>query len=425
MDSLANESPLLQLAGITKYYGRPEARILVLEDVSFALAEGEFVALLGQSGSGKSTLLRIVMGLTSPDSGQVLYRGQPMQGINPHAAIIFQTFALYPWLTALENVDLALRPKGLSAEERLAQAEAALDKVGLDGFEDAYPRELSGGMRQRVGFARALAVQPELLLMDEPFTALDVLSAENLRGELLELWQGRRLPIRAILMVTHNIEEAVLLADRAIVLSRNPGRVIGDFHIALPYPRSRKSPEFNAVVDRIYRLITRVVAPPIVPEAELARPLPHASIDTIAGLTEEVAQHDNREDLFQLASDLLLEVDELLPVTAAAEMLDLGVVEQGDFILEPLGREFAEADVLRRKELLRPKVLEVPLVRRIVFTLRSAEDETMPEEFFLNILRKGFSEEEARDQLETAIDWGRYTELFAYDHDSRELYLED
>ncbi|MGQ9676967.1 MAG: ABC transporter ATP-binding protein [Chloroflexota bacterium] len=416
---------VLELRHVTKYYGKPEKRILVLEGISFIIKEGEFVALLGQSGSGKSTLLRIAMGLTSPSSGELLYRGQRLSGVNPKAAIVFQTFALYPWFTALENVDVALKPKGFSASERLTRAEAALDLVGLDGFEDAYPREMSGGMRQRVGFARALAVEPELLLMDEPFSALDVLSAENLRGELTELWLGRRLPIKAILLVTHNIEEAVLLADRAIVLSRNPGRVIGDFSITLPYPRDRKSPDFTAVVDRIYRLITRAVAPAIVPEAELARPLPHASIDSIAGLTEQVAAHDGREDLYRMAAELLLEVDELLPITAAAEMLDLGTVDQADFILSPTGKEFAEADVQRRKELLRPKVLDVPLVRRIIAVLRSAEDQTMPQEYFLDILRKGFSEDEAHEQLDTAIDWGRYTEIFAYDQDSRELYLED
>ena len=421
----AGVATLVELRGVSKYYGKPEGRILVLDDISFSIREGEFVALLGQSGSGKSTLLRIVMGLTSPSSGDVLYRGEALRGVNPHAAIVFQSFALYPWFTALENVELALKAKGLSPDERHRKAEALLDTVGLDGFEDAYPRELSGGMRQKVGFARALAVEPEILLMDEPFSALDVLSAETLRGELMELWLGEKLPIKAMLMVTHNIEEAVLLADRAIVLSRNPGRVIGDFLIQLPYPRDRSSRAFNAVVDRIYRLITRVVAPSLVPEAELASPLPGGvHIDEIAGLTEHLVGHEETEDLYRLATDLHLEVDELLPVTAAAEMLGLGRVERGDFVLDPLGREFAEADVLKRKELLRPKALEVPLVRRIYTVLQSAEDKTMPEEFFLDILRKGFSEREARVQLETAIDWGRYAELFSYDHDSRELYIE-
>jgi len=420
----ARPEALVELRNVTKYYGRAEAGILVLDNVSFKIREGELVALLGQTGSGKSTLLRIVMGLTQPSSGFVLYRGQPLRGVNPHAAIIFQSFALYPWFTTLENVELALKPLGLPAEARRRKAVGLLDMVGLDGFEDAYPRELSGGMRQKVGFARALAVEPELLCMDEPFSALDVLSAETLRGELLELWLGKKLPTKAILLVTHNIEEAVLLADRAIVLSRNPGRVVGDFPISLPYPRNRRSPAFSAVADRIYRLITRVVPPPIVPEAELASPLPHASIDEVAGLAEEMVARGRREDLYRLAADLRIEADELLPVISAAEMLGLGRVEHADFVLLPLGVEFAEADVLRRKEILRPKVLEVPLVHRIVEVLRAAEDQRMPEEFFLSILRRGFSDEEARAQLETAIGWGRYAELFSYDHDTRELYLE-
>lgn len=416
---------LVELREISKFYGKPGERILVLDDIGFRIKEGEFVALLGQSGSGKSTLLRIIMGLTKPDTGVVAYRGEPLRGVNPHAAIIFQTFALYPWFTALENVDLALKAKGVPPRQRRQKAEALLDMVGLDGFEDAYPRELSGGMRQKVGFARALAVEPELLCMDEPFSALDVLSAETLRGELMELWLGKKLPTKAILMVTHNIEEAVLLADRAIVLSHNPGRVIGDFRISLRYPRDRKSRAFSAVVDRIYRLITRPVLLPTGLEAELEKPLPHASIEAIAGLAEEMIGREGREDLYRLAGDLRMEADELLPVVTAAEILGLGHVEQADFILEPLGREFAEAEVLRRKELLRPRILQVPLVRRIVAALEVAEDDRMPEEHFLEILRKGFSEGEARAQLETAIDWGRYAELFSYDHDSRELFLEE
>jgi NitT/TauT family transport system ATP-binding protein len=416
---------LVQLRGVSKYYGRGGSNVIVLEDVTFGFREGEFVALLGQTGSGKSTLLRIVMGLTPPDTGEVLYRGQALRGINPHASIVFQSFALYPWFTALENVELALKPKGLAAPERRRKAEAILDLVGLDGFEDAYPRELSGGMRQKVGFARAIAVEPELLCMDEPFSALDVLSAETLRGDLMDLWLGRKLPTKAILMVTHNIEEAVLMANRAIVLSKNPGRVIGNFQIFLPYPRDRKSAAFSAVVDRIYRLITRTTMLRAVPEPELASPLPHAPIDAVAGLTELMAERQGREDLYRLASDLQMEADELLSVTSAAEVLGLGRVEQADFILEPLGAEFAQAEVLERKQLLRPMVMQVPLVRRIISALRSAEDHQMPEEFFLDFLRRGFSDEEGRAQLETAIDWGRYAELFTYDHDTRELRLEE
>jgi NitT/TauT family transport system ATP-binding protein len=416
---------ILELLEVSKYYGQGDRHILVLDRISYAIKEGEFVALLGESGSGKSTLLRIVMGLTAADAGTVLYRGQPLQGVNPYASIIFQSFALYPWFTARENVELALKAKGMPATARRIKAEALLDTVGLDGFEDAYPRELSGGMRQKVGFARALAVEPELLCMDEPFSALDVLSAETLRGELLELWLGKKIPTKAILMVTHNIEEAVLLADRAIVLSHNPGRLIGDFPIELAYPRDRKSPEFNRVVDRIYRLITRAVPLPTLPEAALAAMLPQASIEAIAGLTEVMVDRKGREDIYQLATDLRMDSDDLLPVIQAAELLGLGRVEQADFILEPLGQQFAEADVLGRKELLRPRVLAIPLARHVVEVLDTARDHTIPAEFFLKILCERCSPGEARDQLETIIDWGRYAELFAYNSDTEELYLEN
>lgn len=423
-------TPLLQVENVTKYYGPPEARIMVLEDVSFSVDEGEFVAILGHTGSGKSTLLRIVTGLLRPDTGQVLYRGEPLRGVNPYAAIVFQTFALYPWLTALENVELALKARGIPLPQRRQRALELLDMVGLDGFEDAYPRELSGGMRQKVGFARALALEPELLCMDEPFSALDVLSASNLRTELRNLWLQKKLPIKAILMVTHNLEEAVFLADRAIVLSRNPGRVIADIPIPLPHPRQLHAAPFNEMVDLLYQVITEGAAPEVVrrPPArveERLEPLPHAPIDAITGLLELVHDRGGKEDLRQLAEDLLMEVDDLLPITDAAVMLGLAEVEGGDFKLTDLGTAFAEADVLKRKEIFRDRILILPQIRRIVSLLDAQEDKTVSEEVFLEMLEKDFSASEARAQLETAIDWGRYAELFTYDKDSGELYIEE
>ncbi len=422
--------PLLQVDRVTKYYGPPEARILVLEDVSFTVHEGEFVSILGHTGSGKSTLLRIVTGLLRPDAGQVLYRGQALRGVNPHAAIVFQTFALYPWLTALENVELALKARGVPLSQRRQRALELLDMVGLDGFEDAYPRELSGGMRQKVGFARALALEPELLCMDEPFSALDVLSASNLRTELRNLWLQKKLPIKAVIMVTHNLEEAVFLADRAIVLSRNPGKVIADIPIPLAHPRQIHSAQFNEIVDLLYQVITEGAAPemvrrPQVRPEERFQPLPHAPIDAITGLLELVHGRGGKEDLRQLAEDLLMEVDDLLPITDAAVMLGFAEVEGGDFKLTDLGRAFAEADVLRRKEIFRDRIMLLPQIRRILSLLDAQEDKTVSEEVFLEMLEKDFSASEARAQLETAIDWARYAELFTYDKDSGELYIEE
>ena len=291
-----NDGALVQLNHIYQIYGAGTCRFTAVEDVSLALHEGEFSALLGPSGCGKSTLLRIISGLQEPSQGQVLYRGALLQGVNPHASIVFQTFALFPWLNVIENVDLALKVKGIPAQLRTTRALDLLDRVGLDGFENAYPRELSGGMRQKVGFARAMAVEPELLCLDEPFSALDVLSAESLRGELLELWTSGKIPTKAILMVSHNIEEAIFMADRIIVMDKDPGRVIADIKITLPHPRQRKSDEFQAMVDQVYSTLagqTRSeqeelgTAPG---EPGRTRRLPEISIDDLAGLLENLAE---------------------------------------------------------------------------------------------------------------------------------------
>ena len=252
---MANNRVLLELQHVTQSYGAGQRRFDAVRDINLKLSEGEFVALLGPSGSGKSTLLRIIAGLQSPTQGQVLYRGQPLRGVNPHTAIVFQTFALFPWLTVQQNVEVALEARGVDVKLRAPRSEQLLDRVGLDGFEGAYPRELSGGMRQKVGFARAMAVEPELLCLDEPFSALDVLSAESLRGELLELWTSGSIPTKAILMVTHNIEEGAFMADRIVVMDRDPGRVAADLQVGLPHPRDRKSAKFLALVDRVYGLL--------------------------------------------------------------------------------------------------------------------------------------------------------------------------
>ena len=246
---------LVELRHISQIYGTGVHRFVALQDVNLHLHEGEFVALLGPSGCGKSTLLRIITGLQQPTAGQVLYRGQPVPGVNPHTTIVFQTFALFPWLTVQANVEVALKAHGVAPEQRARRAVDLLDKVGLDGFETAFPRELSGGMRQKVGFARALAVEPELLCLDEPFSALDVLSAESLRGELLELWTSGALPTKAILMVTHNIEEATLLADRIVVMEKGPGRVVAEVKVDLPHPRQRKAAPFLEVMDHVYAML--------------------------------------------------------------------------------------------------------------------------------------------------------------------------
>jgi NitT/TauT family transport system ATP-binding protein len=435
---------IITAESVTKTFSTPDGRALpVLDGVSFTLSEGEIVALLGKSGSGKSTLLRCVAGLIAPTAGTVTYRGTPLTGANPGVAMVFQTFALLPWLTVQQNVELGLEARGVPEAERAGRALAAIDTIGLDGFESAYPKELSGGMRQRVGFARAIVTEPDALLMDEPFSALDVLTAENLRSELVRLWEGHGAPVKSILIVTHNIEEAVLLADRVLVLSSNPGRIKAELAVELPRPRDRHAPRFEALVDTIYGILTgREESAAAVFEPEQAdapaapaprqpvltptnTPLPDVSPGGLAGLLEILAARGGRDGLAEIADDLTFEIDDLLPLTDAAVMLHMARIDGSDIELTPEGKEFAAADILTSKQLFaRAAAKHAPLVRAIVQALAATEDHTLREGFFLDVLRRGFSPQEARRQLDTAIDWGRYAELYDYDSDDEELTLE-
>jgi NitT/TauT family transport system ATP-binding protein len=418
---------LLELQNVYKTYGA-EKKFVALQDIAMRIRAGEFVALLGPSGCGKSTLLRIITGLNSASSGRVLYNGHSLIGINPHATIVFQTFALYPWLTVQENVELALKARGVSAEARRSQAVKLIDVVGLDGFESAYPRELSGGMRQKVGFARAMAVEPELLCLDEPFSALDVLSAEALRGELLELWLNKSIPTRAILMVTHNIEEAVLMADRVIIMDKDPGRIVAEMSIGLRYPRQRKDTAFQAIVDKVYA----AVAGKTLPDAEelgqapgkgRTRRLPAARLNALAGLLEKLSDESGKIDIYRFAGDVAMELDDFLPIVEAAELLGFVQVQEGDLILTPLGHAYAEASVLGRKEMFAGRLLRLPVIGWIYEALQQDDNQRIAKEYFLDTLRPDFHDRTEK-QLDRAINWGRFAELFAYDKDTDELYLE-
>jgi NitT/TauT family transport system ATP-binding protein len=428
---------------VTKAFTTPDGGALpVLDGVSFTLAEGEIVALLGKSGSGKSTLLRCVAGLIAPSSGLVSYRGTPLTGANPGVSMVFQTFALLPWLTVQQNVELGLEARGVPQAERSERALAAIDTIGLDGFESAYPKELSGGMRQRVGFARAIVTEPDALLMDEPFSALDVLTAENLRNELVKLWEGRGAPVKSILIVTHNIEEAVLLADRVLVLSSNPGRIRAELSVELPRPRDRHAPRFEALVDTIYGILTGREEPAVDAIAgrpadtrpassaqpvatPINTPLPAVSPGGLGGLLEILAARGGKDGLAELADDLSFEIDDLLPLTDAALLLRMARIDGSDIELTPEGKEFALADILTSKQLFaRLAARHAPLVRAVVQALAATEDHTLRAGFFIDLLRRGFSATEARSQLDTAIDWGRYAELYDYDSDDDELTLE-
>jgi NitT/TauT family transport system ATP-binding protein len=415
---------LLKLENITVSFTFPEGTVTVLDNINFTVNERDFLALLGPSGSGKSTLLRIIAGLIKPNKGKVYFKGEEIKDINPGVAMVFQNFALFPWLTVLENVELGLKAKGLPPEERRKKATEAIDLIGLDGFENAYPKELSGGMRQRVGFARALVMEPDILLLDEPFSALDVLTAENLRNDLIELWIEKRIPTKAIILVTHSIEEAVYMADRIILLSKDPGRMIKEIRIDLPHWRDKKSQEFLEIVDEIYSTLTGKPLEKILWKEKRHIQIPEASVGSITGLVELVNDLEGKADIYKLGEELLMDVEDLLPIVEACELLGFAEVKEGDLILTEAGKKFAEADVLERKEIFKTLAIEkVPFLKQIVKVLQSKSNHKVPRAFFLDLLRKNLTPKEAERQLDTLIDWGRYAELFEYDDDKDELYL--
>jgi len=422
---------IIEAHGLEKSFPQADGHnVQVIAPLDLSIYPGTIVALLGASGSGKSTLLRMLSGLVQPSSGQVLWHGKELSETSPNVAIVFQSFALFPWLTVGENVEAPLLARGVTARERRRRAVRAVNTVGLKGFENAYPKELSGGMKQRVGFARALAVQPEVLFMDEPFSALDVLTAENLRGQLMDLWLENKMDIKTIFIVTHNIEEAVLLADRVIVLGRNPAHIRADFRVPLPQPRDRKSPQFVVYVDYIYKVMTSVdtaVAPPLpgkTHEAARYPLLPHARPGGIAGLLEILIDSGGTEDLYHLSEQLLMEVDDLFPIVEAAVLLGFAELKEGDVNITPEGKAWAEAGIDEQKRLFREAALSRILVfQQIEKILLQKADHSIPLELFRDILDEHHPEEEIQRQLDTILSWGRYCELFNYDSETERLYL--
>jgi NitT/TauT family transport system ATP-binding protein len=434
--SLAVKTPLLEVKNVCQHYqtGSGEQGPAVLDNVSLALYENEIVGLLGRSGCGKSSLLRIVSGLARAADGEVNYLGKPVNGPVDGVAMVFQSFALFPWLSVLSNVELGLRAKKIPREDARRRALKAIDLIGLDGFESAFPKELSGGMRQRVGFARALVVHPNILLMDEPFSALDVLTAETLRTDLLDLWVEGRMPIKAILMVTHNIEEAVLMCNRIIVLASNPGRVAAEIQVGLQHPRNRLDPEFRQLVDKIYALMTKRPEPAALgregtfPGLGFAMALPQVSTNTLAGMVEEIAAppYHGRADLPALADSLQMEIDELFPVGETLQLLRFAEIEEGDIKLTPAGLRFADAEVDVRKKLFGDHLLAyLPLAARIKLVLDDRPTHTARAVRFLEELEDYMSDEYAERTLKSVVNWGRYGELFAYDETTETFSLEN
>jgi NitT/TauT family transport system ATP-binding protein len=424
------DTALVEVRGLRHVYGdHRESKPLILDDVNLTLRENEIVGLLGRSGSGKSTLLRSIAGLIRPTEGEVLFPQNPDVEGATSVAMVFQSFALFPWLTVQQNVELGLEAQRVPSNDRKRRALAAIDLIGLDGFENAYPKELSGGMRQRVGLARALVVNPAILLMDEPFSALDVLTAETLRTDLLDLWCEGRMPIKSILMVTHNIEEAVLMCDRILVFSSNPGRIAAEIKVDLPQPRSRQSPAFRALVEDIYTRMTVKTGPSpigdgLFPGTGIAMVLPEVNTNSLAGLMEQIAAppFNGKADLPELAGELMMEVDELFPVAETLQLMRLAELEGGDIRLTPPGRRYVAADVDARKQLFARHLLSyVPLAAHILRVLDDRPNKEAPARRFRDELEDHMSEEYAEQTVRAVTSWGRYAEVFAY-HEAADVF---
>jgi NitT/TauT family transport system ATP-binding protein len=428
------DAALVEVRGLKHVYGKGGgAGLLVLEDVNLTLQPDEIVGLLGRSGSGKSTLLRSIAGLIKPTAGSVTVKDMPGDDTAHGVSMVFQSFALFPWLTVEKNVELGLEAQGVAPDERRKRTLAAIDLIGLDGFENAYPKELSGGMRQRVGLARALVVQPSVLLMDEPFSSLDVLTAETLRTDLLDLWSEGRMPIRSILMVTHNIEEAVLMCDRILVFSSNPGRVIGEIKVELPQPRKRLDPAFRALVDEIYARMTARPSGPAVsqgnfPGMGLGMVLTHVSTNTLSGMIEALAAQPNngKAELANLAHELKMDADELLPVADTLQLMRFAEVEGRTIRLSPAAKRYAVAAVDERKQLFAQQLLAyVPLAAHIRRVLDDRASHQAPATRFRDELEDFMSEDYAEETLDAVVSWGRYAEIFAYHEDDDRFSLDD
>lgn len=428
--------PIIEVVDVQKSFRTGDRQeLLVLNQINLKMYEGEIIAILGKSGSGKSTLLRIIAGLIASSNGEIRYRGEAVTGPVRGISMVFQSFALLPWMTVLQNVELGLEAIGVGREERRERALKAIDMIGLDGFESALPKELSGGMRQRVGFARALVVNPDILLMDEPFSALDVLTADNLKSDLLDLWRSKKTGLNGILFVTHSIEEAIMIADRIIVFNSNPGSIRADLRVTLPFPRSDLDPRFHNQVDRVYTLMT--TQPQGASESadgekfttiDIGYRLPEASVSEVTGLLELLnsPEHQGKMDLPELSDTLTLDIDDLFPLTELLEILHFARVSKGDITITDEGKALVEADILERKKIFSVHLKQyVPLARYIYDQLVRHPRHRALEENFLSLLEDYLSESEAERVMQTVIEWGRYAELFAYDYNAGVLSLEN
>jgi NitT/TauT family transport system ATP-binding protein len=421
---------LCEARGVTHEFVMPTgSRLRVLENIDIAIKPSEVVALLGPSGSGKSTLLRILAGLIHPSQGEVFYRGRRVDGLTPGVAIVFQSFALYPWMTVLDNVRVVLEAAGLPPEEIGKRCERVIRTVGLAGFEEAYPRELSGGMKQRLGMARALAVNPEILFMDEPFSHVDALTAEALRAEVIDLWAPEDSNPSSILMVSHDIKEVVYMASRIVVLGSHPGRVRTIVENKLPRPRDQRSPEFERLVDYLHEIITGSELPDVPPEVQrrestTIQALPAVSTSEIIGLLEYLDGHGGRDDLFEISANVHQEFGRVIAITKAAEILGFVETPKQDVVLTPLGREFVRAETEGRKRIWREQLLKIKIFRDLYERLRQHPDEPIAADDVKEIVILALPHENYEVMFDTLVRWARFGNLFAYDEDSEKITLE-
>jgi NitT/TauT family transport system ATP-binding protein len=433
-----NGSPITEAIDVSKSFGEEgdPSHLLVLDKITLAVKSGEVLAILGPSGSGKSTLLRILIGLIKPSSGQVLAHGKPLEGIHPGVSLVFQNFALFPWLTVYDNIKLALNGLGLDGAAATDRITRCIDVVGLEGFEEAYPKELSGGMKQRVGIARALARAPELLCMDEPCSALDVFTAESLRSEIYRMWSGgeSKLPFqpKSVVIITHHIEEAVFLADRIVVLGTRPGRIRTIIQNDVPHPREYQTPVFQRMVQRLHDVITKEQLPDVPEETSVPitgaiaepAPIPAVNLGHVFGLMEIVRDHGSQIDVFKL--DQLTEYDfgHTIAVVKAGELLEFLDTPKNQVLLTDLGRRFLDADINGRKVQFREQLLTLPTFRFILHLLKEARNQRLSKEIIEEELAVRLTTEDVEKVFNTIVGWGRFGELFGYDASSEELFID-
>ncbi len=425
---------IAELRNVTKSFvvaGGSEMK--VLDQIDLAVHEGELLALLGQSGSGKSTILRCLTGLTQPTIGRVLCYGQPLDGINPHASIVFQTFALYPWLTVEQNVAVGLMSKHMSRADRDVAVEKAIELIGLSNYHAAYPREISGGMRQRVGIARALVSAPEILCLDEAFSALDVLTAENLRHEMISLWHKKDTSLKSIFMVTHNIEEAVEMATRICILFPRPGRLGLVLENNLPYPRDSKSPEFQNLVRTIHETITTLTLPDLPPEpapvsgAPISRArnrmesIPYVPVGQILGLLSILRDTPDVTNIYDISDEIGKEFGETIGIVKAAEILEMVDTPKNDVRLTDLGQRFLSADRIGRRQIFNDQIHNLRIFHIIIEYLK-LQDEVEADQLLKDIA-SALPYDNPEKILQTMVAWGRYAGIMDFNANTRTVFV--